>query len=780
MPEPAPSTHRVVITGAGLITSMGTGWRVNADGFREGRSALREITLFDASRQRVQQAGEVVFDQPLPASGLSARQVARMDRASKLLLYAGVEAVKQSGWTPEMLSTEAIPLCLGTSAGAMAVGETYFKSKTQQPGRTSTLAEKVILYQPHTQAQFLMDGLGFNGPITIIANACASGANAIGHAFRLIKTGRTTRAIAGGYDALAEMVFAGFDSLQALSTTTPRPFAADRDGLALGEGAGVVTLERYEDAVARGADIIAEVIGYGAATDLHHLTQPHPQGDAALLSMTRACEEAGVGPSEIRYINSHGTGTPLNDVAEGMAIQRWAGADVGKVMVSSTKGAIGHLLGGAGAVEAIICLIAMREGFVPPNAALETPDPVCTFDLVREPRDADLDCVLTNSFGFGGANATLVMRRGDGQKNGPDTQQEKAPASASPTGGTGIRITGWGAVSPAGWSASALHQAVNAGSPLPTSMESRGGDAPECVLRKAPAMSGVPDWMKQPRLRRTTTAAKFAVAAAVEALGTEKLAAAQSGTLRVGVVFCTMNGCVQFSRRFFTEVLSDPNLASPILFPETVYNAPASHLSALLQSREFNNTLVGDSAQFLRGMELGKMWLDDRETDAVLVVAAEELDWLCEEALMLFDADGIATEGGAAVLMERGSEGGGRSVQLTHLTEPWTFGNSVSRDEAAQGVKADLCQAMTNAEATLLCDSAGMTERAGLPEHRAWADWSGPRASVRTVLGEGFSVTGGWQVVQACEAIASGACGQALVSSVGLSEQAVGAILAKA
>ena len=159
------------------------------------------------------------------------------------------------------------------------------------------------------------------------------------------------------------------------------------------------------------AKVIAEICGYGAATDLHHLTQPHPQGDAALLSMTRACEEAGVRPSEIRYINSHGTGTPLNDAAEGMAIQRWAGADVGKVMVSSTKGSIGHLLGGAGAVEAIICLLAMREGFVPPNAAIETPDPVCTFDLVRTPRDADLDCVLTNSFGFGGANATLVMRR---------------------------------------------------------------------------------------------------------------------------------------------------------------------------------------------------------------------------------------------------------------------------------------------------------------------------------------------------------------------------------
>jgi 3-oxoacyl-[acyl-carrier-protein] synthase II len=406
-----PLRHRVVISGAGIITSMGTGWRANADGFRAGRVALREITLFDASRQRVQRAGEVIFDRPLPETKLTKRQLKRLDRASRLLLHAGCEAMRQCGWEDAELCSEPVPLCLGTSAGAMAVGENYLKRKTDQPGKTRGLAEQVILYQPHTQAQFLMDALGFTGPITIIANACASGANAIGHAFQLVKTGRARRAIAGGYDALAEMVFAGFDSLQALSTTTPRPFDANRDGLALGEGAGVVTLERLEDAVKRKADIIAEIVGYGAATDLHHLTQPHPQGDAALLSMSRACEEAGVKQSQVRYINSHGTGTPLNDAAEGMAIQRWAGDDVAKVMVSSTKGSIGHLLGGAGAVEAIICLHAMREGFVPPNVPVGTPDPVCTFDLVRKPRDADLDCALTNSFGFGGANATLVMRR---------------------------------------------------------------------------------------------------------------------------------------------------------------------------------------------------------------------------------------------------------------------------------------------------------------------------------------------------------------------------------
>lgn len=406
-----PATHRVAVTGVGIITSMGTGWRVNADGFREGRMALRDITVFDASKQRVQRAGEVVFDEPFPATRLRSRQITRLDRASLLLVYAGCEALKQSGWTAEELVQQSIPLSLGTSAGAMAIGESYYQSKMENPSRTRGLAGKVVLYQPHTQAQLLADALGSRGPITMITNACASGANAIGHAFRLIKTGRATRAMAGGYDALAHMVFAGFDSLQALSTTLPRPFDANRDGLALGEGAAVFMMERYEDAVRRGAEIIAEVIGYGASTDLHHLTQPHPLGDAALLSMNRACEEAQVTPSQVQYINSHGTGTPLNDIAEGNAIKRWAGDDVGRVMVSSTKANIGHLLGGAGSVEAAICLMAMRESFVPPTPTVLTPDPVCVFDLVREPRHAELDCVLTNSFGFGGSNATLIMKK---------------------------------------------------------------------------------------------------------------------------------------------------------------------------------------------------------------------------------------------------------------------------------------------------------------------------------------------------------------------------------
>jgi len=406
-PKPPAARPRVVVTGAGVVTGLGLDWAGNAEGFRTGRTAFRPVTLFDVSRQRVKVAAQVDLPPDLPPTRLSCRAARRLDRAARLLLLAAQPAWQQSGWEP----SEALPVVLGTTSGGMRMGEEYYRQAVGEPTRLRRQATRVMEYQAQRQAVELALAFGFRGPLTVIANACASGANAIGHAWHLIQQGRTDRVLAGGYDALSQLVFAGFDSLQAMSPTQCRPFDGQRDGLALGEGAAVLALETLESARRRGARVLGEVCGYGAATDVHHLTQPHPQGVAALCSMQRACAAAGIEPEQIGYVNAHGTGTPLNDSAEAEAINRWAGAVASQLPVSSTKASIGHLLGAAGAVETVVCLMALQGQWLPPALAVRKPDPVCGFRVVTAPAAAELEYALTNSFGFGGANASLVLRR---------------------------------------------------------------------------------------------------------------------------------------------------------------------------------------------------------------------------------------------------------------------------------------------------------------------------------------------------------------------------------
>lgn len=414
LPTPPAKPHRVVITGAGIVTGLGLGWRVNAEGFRAGRQAFRPVTLFDVSRQRAKIAAEVDLPESLPAITLSSRRIARLDRATKMLLLATHEAWEQSGWSDPLcagLENKNIPLVLGTTGGGMALGEHYLTQALHAPQTNRHQATRVLNYQAQRQALDVCDAFGFSGPITIIANACASGANAIGHAWELLRRGEAQRAVAGGHDALCQLIFAGFDSLQALSATPCRPFDEQRNGLTLGEAAAVLTLETLEHAQQRGATILGELIGYAAATDIHHLTQPHPQGDAAFSTMTRASAVAGISPEQVDYINAHGTATSHNDGTEAVAINRWAGARAATLPVSSTKASVGHSLGAAGAVEAVVSLMALREQWLPPETQIGTVDPVCNFRVVRQPTDAAVNVVLSNSFGFGGANATLIFRR---------------------------------------------------------------------------------------------------------------------------------------------------------------------------------------------------------------------------------------------------------------------------------------------------------------------------------------------------------------------------------
>lgn len=410
---PAPKTssparaHRVVVTGAGIITALGAGWKINAEGFRLGRTAFRPVTLFDVSRQRCKIAAEIDLPEKLPPNRLSRGDLRRLQRASRLLLLAGAEAWDQSGWTPN----GPLPLVLGTTSGEMCLGQEYLRQALRTPLGFKRQAGRVIHYLVPQQGINLANALGSQGELITISNACASGANAIGHAWQLVRQGRAQRVLTGGYDALSHLTFAGFDTLQVLSPTPCRPFDAGRDGLTLGEGAAVLALENFGAAQQRGAEILGEIIGYGATTDTHHLTQPQPEGKAALAAMQAACASAGVTPEQIDYVNAHGTATPQNDAAEAAAIQAWAGSRAATLPVSSTKAAIGHLLGAAGAVEAVASLMALRGQWLPPQTSLGAPDPLCRFPIVRRPVDAAIKIALSNSFGFGGANATLIFQR---------------------------------------------------------------------------------------------------------------------------------------------------------------------------------------------------------------------------------------------------------------------------------------------------------------------------------------------------------------------------------
>jgi 3-oxoacyl-[acyl-carrier-protein] synthase II len=343
----------------------------------------------------------------LPVTKLSPNSIRRLNRASKMLLLAAHEAWIRSGWQAQ----ENLPVVLGSTSGEMSLGEKYVRQTLKSPPGRKQQPTRVVHYQVQQQGLDLCNAFDFNGPVTTISNACASGANAIGHAFEMLRGGRAENILTGGYDALCHLTFAGFDSLQALSPTPCRPFDTQRDGLTLGEGAAVLTLETLEHARRRNADILGEIIGYGATTDTHHLTQPHPEGNAAFAAMTAACASAKISPEQIDYVNAHGTATLQNDATESAAINRWAGARAKNLPVSSTKSGVGHLLGAAGAVEAVACLLALRGQWLPPQTSLNKIDPACNFEIVREPMDKKIEVTLSNSFGFGGANASLIFRR---------------------------------------------------------------------------------------------------------------------------------------------------------------------------------------------------------------------------------------------------------------------------------------------------------------------------------------------------------------------------------
>ncbi len=399
-----PTVYRVAITAAGVASPLGLGLVDTLTSLRAGRDCVSAVTSFDVSQTRAKTAGQMDCSQLL--ENLT-RQERRLHPASHLLIAAAREA--QQGdrhFIPELL-------IVGTTSGGMSFGEDYYRTQLGHPGQRSHRSHRarwLANYLPQKAVHDAQETCGFTAPTQIIANACASGTNAIGHAFALIRAGKQRRIFCGGYDAISEMVFVGFDSLQASTAEKIRPFDRDRSGLVLGEGAAMLALEEMESALQRGARILGEVTGYGISTDNHHLTQPHPSGIGPLQAMERALASAERQPREVDYVNAHGTATAFNDATEGTAIAQLFGAK--GVPVSSTKSMMGHSLGAAGAIEAVFSLLALQHGFLPPNINYAQADPAWDLDIVaNHSREARVRCVVSNSFGFGGTNASIVLEK---------------------------------------------------------------------------------------------------------------------------------------------------------------------------------------------------------------------------------------------------------------------------------------------------------------------------------------------------------------------------------
>jgi 3-oxoacyl-[acyl-carrier-protein] synthase II len=407
---------RVVVTGLGCISPVGNNVKDTWSALLAGKSGAAPITAFDASAHKTKFAAEVKgFD---PVAMFGTRDARKMDRFTQLATVAALEALQHSGLKIDESNRDRVGILIGTGIGGiLTILEQYDVYKERGPERVSPFLIPMMISD--SAAGNLAIRVGARGPNMSLATACASGTNSIGEAAEMIRRGSADVMLAGASEAgIVSVAMAGMNVMTALSTRNDepqrasRPFDKDRDGFLMGEGSAVLILESLEHAKARGANILCEFTGYGTTDDAHHISAPAENGAGAAISMQLAIKNAGLKPEDISYINAHGTSTPLNDKSETAAIKTVFGEQAYQIPVSSTKSMTGHLLGASGALEGMICALAIKDNILPPTINYETPDPVCDLDYVpNQARKATPTHVMSNSFGFGGHNATLIVSR---------------------------------------------------------------------------------------------------------------------------------------------------------------------------------------------------------------------------------------------------------------------------------------------------------------------------------------------------------------------------------
>ncbi|MGE0354812.1 MAG: beta-ketoacyl-ACP synthase II [Gemmatimonadales bacterium] len=411
--------HRVVVTGLGLVTPLANSRDESWAALLAGRSGAGPITKFDASRLHIRFACEVKqFD---PLATMDRKEAKRMDLFAQFAMAATHEAMTQAGLTAGVPAPERTGVIIGSGIGGIATFEEQCRLSIEKgPDRVSPFF--VPMFIPDIAAGLVSIRYGLKGPNFCTVSACASSAHAIGESYKLIRDGVADAMVTGGAEAaITLLAVAGFQNMKALSSRNDapekasRPFDKDRDGFVLGDGGAIVVLESLEHARARGADIIGEVVGYGLSGDAYHMTSPAPEGEGAQRAMRACLEDGGIAPSEVQYVNAHGTSTQLGDIAETQAVKKVFGPHARKLVFGSTKSMTGHLLGAAGALEFGICALVTRDGVIPPTINQDHADPECDLNCAPNTRLAHpVEIAVSNSFGFGGHNVSLAVKKWTG------------------------------------------------------------------------------------------------------------------------------------------------------------------------------------------------------------------------------------------------------------------------------------------------------------------------------------------------------------------------------
>ena len=656
--EASTNTPRVVVTGMGAINGQGSNLDEYWEGVKGGRVAIREVQHLPMDGYRTKIGGEVQSEAPPQADTLHPDGF--HDRAIDFTVKAAEEAMDRCGVGVGPVPAERWGVVIGTcNAGLLAGEEWYRKRKSGEQADPKLL----LLLEPQAMSETLSCVFGIKGPVLSVDTACAASANAIGYGAELIRLGHVDAVLTGGSDAFSDILVAGFNSLESLSPEPAAPYSIDRQGLSLGEGSGMLVLMSKEVAEEQGAPILAEIAGYGLSADGYHPTAPHPEGKGAARAIQTGLRQAGLSPDEVDYVNSHGTGTAKNDTAETAATKAGLGEEAAsKVAVSSTKSMIGHLLGGAGAVEAIVTVQAIQDQVAPPTANFTEPDPECDLDYVpNEAREMKIDVAVSNNFAFGGANASVAFLR-------PGLRDEPPP----PVDADRVAITGIGALTTAGTDLDSLWEAYSSG---------RETTAAENGAKVGRVELSAGDFLSPKERKRVDRLGLFSIISSKLALEDGGVEVSDDNRNRIGVILGTGVGPMESMEQFAAGVIEEgAGGANPAVFPNTVYNAAGGQVALKVG-------LLGSATTVTAGHGAGASSLvyaaDLTSRDHADAIIALGCDTLTDTVLEGYKELGVVGDGGFAL-----SEAG-VALMVERLGKATERGAKIYGEVAGYGITSD-------------------------------------------------------------------------------------------